>query len=310
MKTIPLFRLRPLALGAWLLAAIAAGAQPDQPSAPLPPVNADPAEAAFAPRLRQRGFTDEQTRQAFSCLADARRQGIPITALTLRLEEGLAKNVAPQNLLAALQTRLRFMLQAQTMVQAANYDMAPDSPGDELLVATGFATESGMSADDLAAVLRRGNGQSARRIQSIIEAGETLHLAGVDPATTRTLMNDCLDRDLRRMEVLRAVRYTVQQHRGGMDGDNIRRSLWGGKAAIEGTQGWHGGGAVNGNGAAGGSGRGYGAGESSRATPAPGAGGAPAAAPMATGNGSENGGSGSGGSGSTGGNGNGAGGPP
>lgn len=300
MKTIPSSRLRPLALGTWLLAATALWAQSSDPWALLQQENADPAMSAYVPRLRQRGFTPEQAGQTLSCLAEGQRQGIPATALAQRLEEGLAKNVEPPRLLAALQARSRVMVQARAMVQAARYDMVPGSACDDLLAATGFAMESGVPAEDLAAVLRRGNGQSALRIQSVIEAGETLHLAGIDPATTRTLMNDCLDRDLRRMEVLRAVRYTVQQHRGGMDGERIRKSLWGGNAAIEGTHGWRGGG--NGNGRSetpgtGGMGSGSGGGGSSR-LPAPEVGGAtPANAPVGT-------------AGNGGGNGDGAGGPP
>jgi hypothetical protein len=278
MKTIPSSRLRPLALGTWLLAATALWAQSSDPWTLLQQENADSVVAAYVPRLRQRGFTAEQAGQTLACLANARRQGVPATALTLRLEEGLAKNVDPPSLLAALQARLGTMVQARSMVQAAHYDMTPGSPCDELLTATGLAAESGVPVEDLSAILQRGNGQSALRIQSVIEAGETLHLAGIDPATTRNLMNDCLDRGLRRMEVMRATRYAIQQHRGGMDGERIRQTLWGGNAAIEGAHGWRGGGGTGGMG------------------PGPGGPGRPAAP-----------GSGAGGGG---GHGNGAGGPP
>ena len=240
MKLCTLLRPLPLAGGIWLLAIFTTWAQSDPPAA-APPAQTDAADAAFIPRLQQHGFTAEQTTQVLACLADARRQGIPATALTLRLEEGLAKNIEPARLLAGLQARSRAMLQARTLVQTANYDMVPGGPCDDLLLATGLAIESGVPAADLGGVLQRGGGRFALRMASIVEAGESLYLAGVDPDTTRALMNDCLDRDLRRMEVLRAVRYTIQQHRGGMDGDNIRRALWGGQAAREDSPGWHGG---------------------------------------------------------------------
>lgn len=242
MKIIPLNRLRHLAFGLCWLTAAAVRAQADDPWLALRQEYADQAGAAYVPRLQQRGFTAQQARETLACLADAPHQGVPDSALSLRLEEGLAKHVEPQGLLAALQTRLRFMAQARAMVQAANYDMTRGSPCDKLLTATGLALESGVPPGNLADILQRGRGQSAARIQSVIEAGETLTLAGVDPVTTRTLMNDCLERDLRRMEVLRAVRYTLQQHRGGLGGDAIRRSLWGRKAIMEGAHGWHSGG--------------------------------------------------------------------
>lgn len=299
------FRTLILAGSLGLLANFTSWAQSDSP-ATAPPARTDPAAAAFVPRLQQRGFTPEQIDQTLACLADARRQGVPAAALTLRLEEGLAKNVEPARLLATLQTRARTMFQARALVQAANYDLVPGGPGDDLLVATGLALESGVPATDLSGVLQRGDGRFAMRMASIVEAGESLHLAGVDVATTRALMNDCLDRDLRRMEVLRAVRYTIQQHRGGMDGDDIRRSLWGGKAAGEASPGWHGGqgnGRFN-NSDGGGPGPGYGGG-SGRST-AGGSRASPATVPNApaagdgnrgnSGNGNGNGGNGAGGS--------------
>ena len=239
MKTTSAFRSISGMLALWLASAAAVLAQA---VASPPPADRAFDESGWAARLGRQGFAEEQILGITACLAEAQRQRLPATALTLRLEEGLAKNVEPERLLAGLQTRLRRLLEARTMAEAARYDLAPEGPGDELLVAVGLALESGLPADDLAAVLRRGNGQSTLRVASIVEAGESLHLAGLDPETTRGLMNDCLDRNLRRMEVLRATRYTIQQHRGGMDGERIRQSLWSGQAAVEGPQGWRGGG--------------------------------------------------------------------
>jgi hypothetical protein len=217
--------LRAIALAAQLSAATLAGAQ-----------GIDSA-SEWTARLRQRGFSAEQADRAVACLAEGRRQGIPAAVLSRRLDEGLAKNVEPSRLLDALQSRLDTMVRARAMLLDARYDPASGSACEGLLAATGLALESGVPAEDLAAILGRGNGQSAARIQGVVEAGETLRLAGIDSATARQLMDDCLDRDLRRMEMLRAVRFAVQQHRGGMEGGQIRKSLWGGSAAVEGPQG-------------------------------------------------------------------------
>lgn len=196
--------------------------------------------AGYVQRLRQNGFSLEQARQTMAYLTDAQHQGVPLQALTSRFEEGLVKKVEPQAIMTALQARLRVLTQARAMLQRTHYDATPATPCAELLTATALALESGVTAEDLSAVLQRGNGQMALRIKSIVEAGESLHLAGVDRTTTQVLMNDCLERNLRRMEVLRAVRYSIEQHRGGMSGDNIRRSLWGGNVAIEGMHGGRG----------------------------------------------------------------------
>ncbi len=233
-------------LAVWLLT-VAVGAQTPDPWTALQQECAGTAGSGYVLRLRQQGFAIEQARQTLTCLAEAQRQGVPATALTSRLDEGLAKKAEPQAIATALQARLRVMTQARGMLQAARYDAVPDEPRNELLTATGLALESGVAAEDLGAVLKRGGGQAALRVKSVVEAGESLHLAGVDRPTTQALMNDCLDRNLRRMEVLRAVRYSVQQHRGGMSGENIRRSLWGGNTATEGARGWRGGGQAGAN---------------------------------------------------------------
>jgi len=222
--------------------ALPGGAQAPDPWSALQQENATTAGAGYVLRLRQGGFSSDQARQILALLTEAQRQAVPAATLTARLDEGLAKKAAPQAIVSALETRLRTMTQARAMVRTAEYDAVPAAVRDELLIATGLALESGVAADDLQTVMRRGNGQAALRTKSVVEAGETLHLAGVDRETTRTLMDDCMQRNLRRMEVLRAVRYSIQQHKSGMNGDNIRRSLWGGNAAVEGARGWRGGG--------------------------------------------------------------------
>jgi len=244
-----------------LLMILTTGAQMPDPWATLQQERANTTGAGYIQRLRTHNFTVEQARQTLDCLSEAQRQGVPVATLTTRLDEGLAKKAEPQAIATALQARLRVMTQARTMLKVAHYDTVAEEPRNELLTTTGLALESGVAAEDIGAVLKRGNGQSALRMKSVVEAGESLHLAGVDHATTQSLMSDCLDRNLRRMEVLRAVRYSIQQHRGGMSGDNIRRSLWGGNTATEGARGWRNGG-QGGSGACetGGAGSGAGAG--------------------------------------------------
>ena len=241
MKCPQIFGPVPGLLALWLATTAAVPAQTTVPSSSAAAGMAMSDD--YLPRLIQHGFSEEQSKAVSDCLAEAQSQDFPATALALRLEEGLAKNIDPARIVASLQARLGTLVQARAMAQAARYALEPGSPGDDLLVAVALALESGVAADNLAEVLRRGNGQATLRIASIVEAGESLQLAGIDSETTRNLMNDCMDRDLRRMEVLRAVRYAIQQHRDGVGGADIRRSLWSGQVAIEGAGGWHGGGA-------------------------------------------------------------------
>lgn len=197
-----------------------------------------PAGAAPAPdrvrveaELRAGGMAAEPAARLAEILDAAARDALPMEPLRNRLQEGLAKHAPPEAIRAALLARAGALKRAMQMLHAATYDENAEPSHRDLLLAAALALESGVAADDVAGVLQRGGGTSALRIQTAIEAGESLHLAGLDHDTVRTLMFDCLERNLRRMEMLRATRFTIQQHREGTSGGDIRRRLWGGHEA-------------------------------------------------------------------------------
>lgn len=181
--------------------------------------------------LRARGVPAESAAATARVFEACERDALPVDPLRTRLQEGLAKGAAPDAIHAALLARLTALKRARDMVRAAGYDETAETSHRDLMHGTALALESGLDADDVAGVLRRGGGESALRVQTAIESGESLHLAGVDRATVRDLMFDCLDRNLRRMEMLRATRFTIQQHRTGMTGSVIRQRLWGNDAS-------------------------------------------------------------------------------
>ena len=184
---------------------------------------ADPAVAD----LTARGVPLPAAERIAGALATCATEGLPIAPLRTRLQEGIAKNAAPDALASAIEARLAALRTARALVGSAGYAEPAEPAHGELLVSTARAIESGMPASDLGDVLARGRGQSGGRMQTIVESGESLALAGVDAPTVRAFMIDCLDRNLRRMEMLRAARFSIQQHRGGMNGTDIRRTLWG-----------------------------------------------------------------------------------
>ena len=180
-----------------------------------------PAQAEDVP-----AFSPEQAAAIQTCLEEAQQRGYPTELLQQRRDEGVAKRVDPALVVQAVQLRMRFLHEARRMVSGAGYAMeAP--PVRELQASVALALEAGLPEECLTAVMKKGGGQYAGRMQGAVEAGESLHLAGLDEATVRGLMEDCLDRNLRRSEMLRVTRYATQQHRGGSSGQEIRRSLWG-----------------------------------------------------------------------------------
>ena len=171
-------------------------------------------------------FSPEQAATIQACMAEAQQKGYPTELLRQRQDEGVAKRVDPALVVQAVQLRMKFLQEAERMVSDAGYTMeAP--PVRDLQASVALAREAGLTAESLIAALQKGGGQYAGRMQGAVEAGESLHLAGLDDETVRGLMEDCIDRNLRRPEMLRATRYATQQHRGGLSGQEIRRSLWG-----------------------------------------------------------------------------------
>jgi hypothetical protein len=207
-----------------LLAAVLAGAPLCRAGTPT-----EAQQAAEA--LQTHGVTGTAAERIRTAIEACESEGLPAEPLRTRLLEGLAKRAAPDALAAAVDARLAALRSARDMIRAAGYGDPAEPSHGELLASTARAVESGVPAADLATVLSRGEGGSGGRMQTIVESGESLTLAGVDAATVRAFMMDCLDRNLRRMEMLRAARFSIQQHRGGMNGAEIRRALWGDDAS-------------------------------------------------------------------------------
>ncbi|MBT3396055.1 MAG: hypothetical protein HN423_02605 [Alphaproteobacteria bacterium] len=71
-----------------------------------------------------------------------------------------------------------------------------------------------------------GIGWAALLLAPVLAAGETLQLAGLEPRNTKQIMDDCLDRELNRMETMRAVDHVLTQRRSGQDFETTYAKLW------------------------------------------------------------------------------------
>ncbi len=220
-----------------------------------------------AARLDGSGLTPDEAQPAFLVAYEAARSGLPAGGVLLKIEEGALKRVDGATLAQAAEARFQVLRQARDLLGEAGHGT---SPAGGLGMATALALESGLPASALRPALERGADKPAGQVKAVVEAGEALHLEGLDPETVAALMVDALERNLRRPELLRVVRYAAERRRDGMDGMAIRQSLWAGEgtgpARAPGA-----GSAMGSRGAEAGGGRGLGAPPGS----APGAGGRP-----------------------------------
>jgi hypothetical protein len=141
----------------------------------------------------------------------------------MKLSEGLTKGVSPEVIATAAGQRFEYLKNARTIVETAD----PELRVDEVIVPAALAMESGLAERNVVLVVEAGRGRGAKDIRTVIEAGEALHLAGFSSEDIEPILEDCLNRNLRRHEIRRVVRYASQQRERGMETHRIRRSLWG-----------------------------------------------------------------------------------
>lgn len=151
--------------------------------------------------------------------------GLPAEPILARIEEGLAKEASLVALESAARQRLTALRQAKELLDTAGY-VASTPPRDALLRAVARAAENGLPLATLGQVLTYGRGADCDRLRTIVETGEWLRLSGVDDDQVAVLLQDFAERNLRRMEILRAGRWALQQHRSGQEPARIRQQLW------------------------------------------------------------------------------------
>jgi hypothetical protein len=178
-------------------------------------------------QLKANGLSAQATRECLALVQEAVRLGLPADPVLTRIEEGSAKGVEETALQAAGRQRLANLQSAATVLKEAGYGNRCASH-DQLMKSVTMALESGLSPDTLQGVLAQSKGGQPKRMQSIVEAGETMRLSGMNEATVGQIMIDFTQLNMRRMEVIRASRFAVQQQRGHVEGARIRQQLWDG----------------------------------------------------------------------------------
>jgi len=152
-------------------------------------------------------------------------EGVPPSAVMDKIEEGLGKGVPVEQIAQAAQRRTEYMITARNTVRSQAKAMGKGEAA--LVTAMALAMESGVSPDALDRVVGGADPYRAGPMQTAVAAGEMLCLSGFSMDEVEVFMQDYLQRDLRRSEALRAVRYASERRREGMAFRAIRQSLWG-----------------------------------------------------------------------------------
>jgi DNA-binding transcriptional MerR regulator len=174
-------------------------------------------------RCRSQDFSVEEARTMLAHACAGSRAGLPSTPILSKIEEGLAKRVPAQALASAAEQRVLFLGRARDIAESSGVIV----PDDEVVVAAALAMESGLEEAVIEAVFAAGRGKRPAEIGATIQAGESLRLEGFGPEDIGPILTDCLNRNLRRLEIRRVVRYALQQRARGMTPRAIRQSLWG-----------------------------------------------------------------------------------
>ncbi len=167
--------------------------------------------------------------------ARASDAGVPGPLILARLREGLVKQATAEQLIEVLAASQQAHQDASALLRGDRQGRRrgrrqPEAERfHELLVR---ALESGVPREALEELFTGEagpNGLGAQRLQAVVEAGEMLHLAGLDSEVVRRFMLACRDRQVRRMDALRAAHQAIVLHRQGLEADAMLRQVWNGR---------------------------------------------------------------------------------
>lgn len=157
-------------------------------------------------------------------LVQWQQQGLPAAPFEARIREARAKRVDDEVLLAALERRASMLHHARTLLQDAGFSLeAPAVQG--LWTVTASIMEAGKPPEQIAQILELSGGQSAGRLITLFESGESMRIGGVDPETSHALILHFYERSLSRSEVLRASRSARVLYAEGRRGEDLLEAM-------------------------------------------------------------------------------------
>ena len=142
-----------------------------------------------------------------------------------KTQECILKKGRSDTLKAITQARHEAFKEARILL-ARTGQSASITSDPALLDATAFALESGQDPSFLQEVLSMAKGKSSTQVAAVIEAGETLHHAGLDPESLKLIMKDCLQKDLDSQQIKRVTEQVKEKLIEGSDHKIIYDELW------------------------------------------------------------------------------------
>lgn len=174
---------------------------------------------------RKNRLNDASITQLLRPVQSAHEESLPAENIVLKIEEGLAKKVDPSHIARAAESRLEYLRLANGLVRSVR-----TGHGGGLSRLTGriaLVLESGLPSSVVENTLRNPGKRGSGRIIRVIDAGATLHQAGLNAEQTQQFMNDCIDRDLNSSEIARSLDFVLNGHSSGVDFQTIHQQLWG-----------------------------------------------------------------------------------
>ena len=176
-------------------------------------------------RLATSNFTPDQAQVIFDPLFQDVQAGIYASHVLQKLQEGVLKKVPFDTLKSVARTRDNSFKKAKNLLARTGHEGAIETD-QALLYSTAFALESGQDQSCLHEVLTAGKGKPPGQIAAVIEAGESLHNAGLKQESLKLIMKDCLEKDLESYEIKQVLRHVKEKLKEGLDHKTIRDELW------------------------------------------------------------------------------------
>jgi hypothetical protein len=181
--------------------------------------------------FREKPYSVAEIQPSLDVVAIAAKEGFPVEAVLIRLEEGVVKQADQAALLHTVRQRLDALRRAREVLSDPRIGPLGYRRQQELLPVMASALESRVPIDGMRRALEAGSGMGLWRLKTVVEAGESLKLMGLNDETVSGLMEDFATRNLCCGEMLRAARLAGEQHHAGVPDSQIRALLWKGTEA-------------------------------------------------------------------------------
>jgi len=175
--------------------------------------------------LASANMSPDEARNMLEPLFQDFQAGHPTRDIFLKIHECILKRALPETLKAIAERRHEAFKNARAMLVQTGYSTSMNTY-PALVNATAFALESGQDPAFLRVILSAGKGKSSEQITAVIEAGEILYYAGLEPEILKAIIEDCLRRGLKGLQVERVTEQVQESIRKGTDHRTIRNKLW------------------------------------------------------------------------------------